>query len=151
MKNIFNTFVFVLSLTLFAASITFAQNKPAPKEKMAKHECTEECKTEGCGAKTEKMAKHKCTAECKENGCATAKAMMSDGTSEHSESHKQMMVVKHDKNQDGKVFACPMFCTDEVTDVQTKCSKCGMKTKEYSIKDVEKKLKKHTHKEHSHS
>ncbi|MFH1196815.1 MAG: hypothetical protein V1720_14020 [bacterium] len=40
-----------------------------------------------------------------------------------------------DKNGDGKLFQCPMFC-EGPSDEKGKCSKCEMDTKEYTVKEV---------------
>ena len=49
-----------------------------------------------------------------------------------------------DKNNDGKVFQCPM-CVDQLADEPGKCSKCGMDLKEVSLDDAQKALDKKTH------
>jgi len=41
-----------------------------------------------------------------------------------------------DKNENGKVFQCPMVCDDELSDKATDCSVCGMHMKEILIKNV---------------
>lgn len=41
-----------------------------------------------------------------------------------------------DKNENGKVFQCPMVCDDELSDEAADCAVCGMHMKEVLIKDV---------------
>lgn len=49
-----------------------------------------------------------------------------------------------DKNKDGNVFECPMDW-EVLSDKKGNCDKCGMKLKEYSIKDAKKNLVKYGH------
>ena len=92
-KNIANTFILLITVLLFSASFTFAQEATTKKEnktsknaccstssaKTVKHVCTDECKTLGCDVVKAKEAKamlnkHKCTDECKTLGCDVVKA-----------------------------------------------------------------------------
>jgi hypothetical protein len=71
---------------------------------------------------------------------------------EHSEKAQAAVDVKSiDKNEDGKVFMCPMFCTDLVSDEEGRCPECEMKLTEYSIADAEKHLKDKGHKIKEHT
>lgn len=54
-------------------------------------------------------------------------------------------VAAIDKNNDNKVFQCPM-CSDQISDENGKCAKCGMDLKEVSTKDAQKKIKIYKHK-----
>ena len=53
--------------------------------------------------------------------------------------HSSMKQLKSvDKNNDGVVYACPMKC-EPAQDEEGECSKCGMKLKEVSLKNIEHK------------
>ncbi len=65
-----------------------------------------------------------------------------DDHKKHSMEKKEVIDVREvDKNKDGKVMMCPMFCTDLVSDEAGRCPECEMKLSEYSIADAEKHLK----------
>jgi transcription initiation factor IIE alpha subunit len=65
---------------------------------------------------------------------------MHDG--EHGKGEgSELDIAAIDKNKDGKVYQCPMMCTDHTSDEAGRCSKCEMRLKEYTIKDAEKNLK----------
>ena len=57
---------------------------------------------------------------------------------------------KMDMNNDGKVYQCPM-CSDQLSDEQGKCAKCGMNLEEVSIEDAQKSLGKKGHDMTDHS
>lgn len=62
---------------------------------------------------------------------------------EHSMGKSPVMDMSAvDKNKDGKVYQCPMMCTDHTSDEPGKCSKCEMKLKEYSLEDAKENLSK---------
>jgi len=54
-----------------------------------------------------------------------------------------------DKNEDGKVFECPMDW-EVLSDDSGRCPKCEMNLKEYSVADAEKNLIEHGHKVKEH-
>ena len=52
---------------------------------------------------------------------------------------KTVNVKSFDKNNDGKVYQCPM-CSDEISDTPGTCPKCGMELKEVSVKEAAAKF-----------
>jgi hypothetical protein len=79
-------------------------------------------------------------------GCCSNKTEMAE-----SDDHSSMMKLKSaDKNNDGVVYECPMKC-EPAQDEEGECSKCGMKLKEVSLKNLEHKHGKESHKMMDHS
>lgn len=127
-KNILKG-MFVIGFTLILSTSLFAQEKPNAEkakaccsDKVAKHVCTDECKTAGCDvvkAKEAKactdVAKHVCTDECKTAGCDSLKAKEAKASTDKS------------------TYECPMKC-EPASDKSGKCSKCGMELKKVSKK-----------------
>lgn len=56
-----------------------------------------------------------------------------------AKTEKSVNVKSFDKNNDGKVYQCPM-CADEISDKPETCPNCGMEMKEVSVKEAAAKL-----------
>jgi len=86
--------------------------------------------------------------EC-EKGCCFTKETDAKMKNGHMD-HKDMSDYKSiDKNEDGKIFECPMKC-EAGKDIPGECSKCGMKLKEVSVKNSEHKHGNEKHKMMNH-
>ncbi|NOX18661.1 MAG: hypothetical protein GXO87_10335 [Chlorobi bacterium] len=94
-------------------------------------------KCSGCGGELHKMSVKDAEAKM---------SMKGEGMHERMEMHKEgaMSAASIDKNKDGKVYGCAMCA--EFSDKDGECSKCGMKYKEMSVKDAEKKMENMKHK-----
>lgn len=78
-------------------------------------------------------------------GCCSE---ISDSNSMDHSAMKKLMSA--DKNNDGKVFECPMKC-EAPKDEAGECSECGMKLKEVSISYHKMNMKNKSHKMMNHS
>ena len=88
----------------------------------------------------ETKSKKSCGGEC----CS----VKSDSDSVNHSAMKKLMSA--DRNNDGKVFECPMKC-EAPEDQAGECSKCGMKLKEVSISHHKENMKDKAHKMMHHS